>query len=166
MLFVSSIVTPFFICSWFILILNNLVSISSCALSFTPGYGRIIRDEKGDFLTNGVDPKEGGHFILPVSVAQTLASLPAGQYYFAKIYHVVSVVAGCAFSYGIYTEVESKGAVLFTIAPAKNVWSDTITASDWAYSEFELGRHIHIGTTKYETQLKYAANALDPYCAI
>ena len=35
------------------------------------------RDEKGDFLTNGVDPKEGGHFILPVSVAQTLASLPA-----------------------------------------------------------------------------------------
>lgn len=110
------------------------------------------RDEKGDFLTNGVDPKEGGHFILPVSVAQTLASLPAGQYY------LVATVYGHNNYTGLNNAIDSfgKGAVLFTIAPAKNVWSDTITASDWAYSEFELGRHIHIGTTKYETQLKYA----------
>lgn len=110
------------------------------------------RDINGDFLTNGVDPKEGGHFLLPVDVAKTLAALPAGQYY------LVATVYDHDNYTGLNNAIDSfgKGAVLFTIAPSNNVWSDTITASDWAYSEFELGRHIHIGTTKYETQLKYA----------
>lgn len=110
------------------------------------------RDADGNFLTNGGDPKEGGHFLLPIDVAKTLASLPAGQYY------LVATVYDHNNYTGLNNALDSfgKGAVQFTIAPANNIWSDTITASDWAYSEFEIGRHIHIGTTKYETQLKYA----------
>lgn len=109
------------------------------------------KDADGNFLTNGVDPKDGGHFKLPIDVAKKLATLPAGQYY------LVATVYGHNNFTGLNNTEESfaKGAVPFTIASANNVWSDTITASDWAYSEFELGRHIHTGVTKYETQLKY-----------
>lgn len=110
------------------------------------------RDINGDFLTNGVDPKDGGHFILPIDVAKKLASLPAGQYY------LVATVYDHNNYTGLNNAVDSfvKGAVPFTIASANNVWSDTITATDWAYSEFELGHHLHIGEAKYETQLKYS----------
>ncbi|MDE7349199.1 MAG: hypothetical protein K2N53_06010, partial [Clostridia bacterium] len=109
------------------------------------------KDADGNFLTNGVDPKDGGHFKLPIDVAKKLATLPAGQYY------LVATVYGHNNFTGLNNTEESfaKGAVPFTIASANNVWSDTITASDWTYSEFELGRHIHTGETKYETQLKY-----------
>jgi hypothetical protein len=110
------------------------------------------RDADGNFLTHDGDPKEGGHFLLPIYVAKKLASLPAGQYY------LVATVYDHNNYTGLNNAVDSfgKGAVQFTVAPANNIWSDTITASDWAYSEFELGRHLHIGTTKYATQLKYA----------
>ncbi|MDE5655408.1 MAG: hypothetical protein K2I46_07405 [Clostridia bacterium] len=110
------------------------------------------KDSNGEFLTSGVDPKDGGHFILPIDVAKKLATLPAGQYY------LVATVYGHSNYTGLNNSVDSfvKGAVPFTIASANNVWSDTITATDWAYTEFQLGRHLHIGEAKYETQLKYA----------
>ncbi|MDE6614679.1 MAG: hypothetical protein K2K24_04130, partial [Clostridia bacterium] len=111
---------------------------------------QFAKDSDGNFLTNG-NPRIDGHFVLPIEVAKTLANLPAGQYYL-----VASVYSHNNYT-GLNNSAESfvQGAVPFTVASTSNVWTDTITVTDWNYSEFTLGLNLHTGSTKYDTQLEY-----------
>ena len=102
--------------------------------------------EDGEFVKNG------SHFVLPLSVAKKLAALPAGQYYLVATVYSANNYTGLNNTATSFLE----GAVPFTIGSANNVWSDTITTSDWTYSEFELDRNIYTGMAKYETELTYA----------
>lgn len=108
---------------------------------------QFAKDGNGDFIKDAE-----GHFVLPINVAKRLAELDAGQYY------LVATVYSTNNYTGLNNDINSflEGAVPFTIGSANNVWSDTISTADWTYSEFELGRHIYTGKTKYKTQLTYA----------
>ncbi|MBD5087065.1 MAG: leucine-rich repeat protein [Clostridiales bacterium] len=103
-------------------------------------------DEHGEFI------KDGSHFVLPLDVAKKLAALPAGQYYLVATVYSANNYTGLNNTEASFLE----GAVPFTIGSANNVWADTITTSDWTYSEFELDRNIYTGMAKYETELTYA----------
>ncbi|MDE5756190.1 MAG: leucine-rich repeat domain-containing protein [Clostridia bacterium] len=103
-------------------------------------------DSEGNFVKNG------DHFVLPISVAKKLAGLPAGRYY----------LVATVYSHNNYTGLNNsnesfvQGAVPFTIASANNVWTNTITANDWEYSEFQMGYHLNAATAKYDTELTYS----------